>query len=762
MEMTDFLNSGDIAEHWRRIGFFCTPLQSAYLVWHNRTKTLAEKHAAWREIIQSMPDCPVAEGHRKTNMGLSDALAGSLHEFLRAFIALQENLIKCFYQRGDHAVYRYRVLYEGDEDWSRDSWLYDSADDCFDDISVDGQLASPVLCVQITKQWIGNNRAITLSARADRAVMEVDAPNSDADGEASGQSVAKLRVALKKSMNKTKALRSELQKSIENTQVLDAAVRERAEVILQLTSEKQRFSDIVDELRGQVAAKDITIQKLGDQIDEQTKVIEALSNEKKSMNDQLSACGRKIDDMDEVRKRLESETKEKEALKIEVERLKSEMEKQRLQLKEQVLNQPSATSLLMGLGASQSETRGDLCEKVQQLEAELEALRKKPSAESVRTFNEERAKFDALREKTLKEISEKQESIRQERRSLEELKQALNTQKEKLRRDLAKFEQESCQYRQEKQRFDEQKRQDIADRTQLDHDMAVYRREKGEFDKRKEAMDREIAKLEELRESEMTERQRLEEEKAKFEDMDLKYMEYERKYKDYMQQKSELEEAQKAFAKEREEAKQVIAMKTEVEMKQHQIELDKKRLERDQARCGEMTDKINADKSAIDEMKAQWETKVADLKQKETDLKDRFRALEDTKAELAAKETKLDNDREELERQKQMIGPELEMAQQIESLNHKVSVQHETIVTVKRKLRKLWERKKQLKRMLKKEKITYLKKALLEFFAQNDQSIRDTLVPVLLRIVECNEQEIQAAVNSWSGSRAKASIWPFK
>ena len=175
MEMTDFLNSGDIAEHWRRIGFFCTPLQSAYLVWHNRTKTLAEKHAAWREIIQSMPDCPVAEGHRKTNMGLSDALAGSLHEFLRAFISLRENLIKRFYQKGDHAVYRYRVLYEGDEDWSRNSWLYDSADDCFDDISVDEKLVPSILYVQLTKQWIGSDRAITLFARADQTILQLDA-----------------------------------------------------------------------------------------------------------------------------------------------------------------------------------------------------------------------------------------------------------------------------------------------------------------------------------------------------------------------------------------------------------------------------------------------------------------------------------------------------------------------------------------------------------------------------------------------------------
>ena len=109
IDAASYLNSKDIAEHWRKIGFVCTPLQSAYLVWHNRTKTLAEKHAAWREIIGTMPDCPVAAGHRKTNMGIPDALAGSLHEFLQAFMCLQNKLFEQFYKNGDHAVYRYRV-----------------------------------------------------------------------------------------------------------------------------------------------------------------------------------------------------------------------------------------------------------------------------------------------------------------------------------------------------------------------------------------------------------------------------------------------------------------------------------------------------------------------------------------------------------------------------------------------------------------------------------------------------------------------------
>ena len=178
-DVTSFLNSKDIAEYWRKIGFVCTPLQSAYIVWQNHAKALPEKHEAWCEIVETMQDCMVAEGHRKTNMGISDACAGSLHEFLPAFMRLQDRLIERFYHRGDHAVYRYRVLYDGDQNWSKDRWLYDTAEECFADVYADEDLIPSIVCIKITKQWIGENRALTLSARADKTVIDIDAQGLD-------------------------------------------------------------------------------------------------------------------------------------------------------------------------------------------------------------------------------------------------------------------------------------------------------------------------------------------------------------------------------------------------------------------------------------------------------------------------------------------------------------------------------------------------------------------------------------------------------
>ena len=177
IDAASYLNSADIAAHWRKIGYSerCTPLQSAYIVRRCCAKTLAEKHAAWREIAETTPDCPVATGDRRERMGISDALADSLHEFLRAYMALENTLIERFYKKGDHAVYRFCVLYDGDGDWSRESLLFDTAEACFEAVNADEDLLPAVRGIQIVKQWIGENRAITLWVRTDKTVLRVDA-----------------------------------------------------------------------------------------------------------------------------------------------------------------------------------------------------------------------------------------------------------------------------------------------------------------------------------------------------------------------------------------------------------------------------------------------------------------------------------------------------------------------------------------------------------------------------------------------------------
>ena len=111
--MTDiktFLNSKDIAEHWRKTGFVCTPVQAAYIIWQSHEKSLREKHEAWKELMETTPDCPFAEGRRKECMvrrGIPEALTDSLHAFLRAYMALEDRTLERFYR--EEANYCLRV-----------------------------------------------------------------------------------------------------------------------------------------------------------------------------------------------------------------------------------------------------------------------------------------------------------------------------------------------------------------------------------------------------------------------------------------------------------------------------------------------------------------------------------------------------------------------------------------------------------------------------------------------------------------------------
>lgn len=95
LDVTRFLNSNDIADYWRKIGFDkkCTPKQAAFIIWNSRKIPLKEKFEAWQQLIKTTIDCPVAAGRRRLNIGLSDAVSNSLHKFLGVYIALLKELI---------------------------------------------------------------------------------------------------------------------------------------------------------------------------------------------------------------------------------------------------------------------------------------------------------------------------------------------------------------------------------------------------------------------------------------------------------------------------------------------------------------------------------------------------------------------------------------------------------------------------------------------------------------------------------------------
>lgn len=173
----DYLNSKDIAAYWRKIGYAkkCSPLLTAYLIHTCNRITLAEKHTAWNTLISSMPDCNVATGFRKEFMGIPDELANSLHTFLQAYMLLSDELIRRFYIAESNAVFRYRFYCVEDTDWSESGMIYANAEDCFHSIQNDAYLSSEIAKIEITKQYIGEDKSITLSFKADKTILSIEA-----------------------------------------------------------------------------------------------------------------------------------------------------------------------------------------------------------------------------------------------------------------------------------------------------------------------------------------------------------------------------------------------------------------------------------------------------------------------------------------------------------------------------------------------------------------------------------------------------------
>ena len=61
VDVCRFINSKDIRDYLRSINYQFTPIEAAWLIYYCRELTLQEKHAAWQELIDTMPDCPIAK-----------------------------------------------------------------------------------------------------------------------------------------------------------------------------------------------------------------------------------------------------------------------------------------------------------------------------------------------------------------------------------------------------------------------------------------------------------------------------------------------------------------------------------------------------------------------------------------------------------------------------------------------------------------------------------------------------------------------------
>lgn len=122
MDIYEFIESKDIREHCRKMQYKFTAQESAFLIWQS-DKTIQQKHAAYREIINTMPD-------EKLNDRICTSEFEQLHEFLSKYMECENHLLRVFGE-SEEAVYMSKVFYHGE--WENEKGVYSFHDVCLNE-----------------------------------------------------------------------------------------------------------------------------------------------------------------------------------------------------------------------------------------------------------------------------------------------------------------------------------------------------------------------------------------------------------------------------------------------------------------------------------------------------------------------------------------------------------------------------------------------------------------------------------------------------
>lgn len=156
MNIANFINSKDIRDYLIETGYVFNSLEAAWLIYQNRSMNLEEKFMAWTEIIDTMPDCSVAER-------INCIEIPSLHSFLAEYIDLHKRLISDFRKYQEGWVYRYSSLYQGDRCFADSDGVFSSYEECMKEADSENE-GMDVVEIKVEKLKI-NDRNLDMCMR---------------------------------------------------------------------------------------------------------------------------------------------------------------------------------------------------------------------------------------------------------------------------------------------------------------------------------------------------------------------------------------------------------------------------------------------------------------------------------------------------------------------------------------------------------------------------------------------------------------------
>ena len=144
MNIYEYFNSQDIAEYCQKLGHSFTGREQAYMIWQSNHHTLAQKIAAWEELLRTVPDETLEDGN-------------SLHHFLGCYITRLQQFISEFQADVKDRAYSYEKLYAHVPDrYLDESVLYANYSTCI--AAAVAEVNDEVLSFCIRKKEIHNQK----------------------------------------------------------------------------------------------------------------------------------------------------------------------------------------------------------------------------------------------------------------------------------------------------------------------------------------------------------------------------------------------------------------------------------------------------------------------------------------------------------------------------------------------------------------------------------------------------------------------------
>ena len=151
MDVFDFINSRDVAQHLRDLDYKFSLLEKCFVISRSYKATIKQKQMALKQILATEQDQPVPA--RRWTKQLP-----SLFEQIQKMMDAQNKVLQRFYDQAD-GVYRFRYLCKGDQSFCEDyKRVYPCFDKCLDAFKKQAKQFGPdeIVCYEIKMQSLHN------------------------------------------------------------------------------------------------------------------------------------------------------------------------------------------------------------------------------------------------------------------------------------------------------------------------------------------------------------------------------------------------------------------------------------------------------------------------------------------------------------------------------------------------------------------------------------------------------------------------------